>query len=530
MVSPKSNHPPNLHELATTMNLSIVSGEGDRTLADLTDDSRTVQPGMLFISRGGEADAFTAYGRSALQQGASAWLFHASQLGEARAIREQIQSDTTLLTTNQPIDQALCGRLAEAVFDHPSRKLRLAAVTGTNGKTTTAFIMRHLLEAAGMRCGLIGTIITDDGSPQGPRVATLTTPGAIEFSRLLAAMVRHGCQAAVAEVSSHALDQGRVAALRFDVAVFTNLTRDHLDYHGTMENYAAAKARLFESLDEHGWAVINADDAHAQRMVINTSGRIIETRIIDSSDSHCEDSPKPTTPKRSLAVADVLELSATGSRVRFNGPWGSTDVTLPYIGLHNVNNALQATTAANALTDMSKRLRVILKNSPQVPGRLERILTDHPANRPNVVVDYAHTSDALENVLRALRPITPSDGRLIVVFGCGGDRDTGKRPLMAKIAHDLADAVVITSDNPRTENPQAILDDIAAGLPQETPRTTSCEVLIEIDRETAIRRAIENARPQDTVLIAGKGHEDYQIIGHQKQHFDDREVARACLA
>lgn len=522
--------PVRLDALAEAFELSVHVADHDKVINDLTDDSRQVERGMLFISRGVEEAAALQFGRDAIARGAALWLVHESMAEPAKNVIQQTNSHATLLTTAATMDQAFCGHVAEFVFGQPSRKLRLAAVTGTNGKTTTAFIMRHLLEAAGMRCGLIGTIITDDGSPDGPRTAALTTPGAIEISRLLASMVRHGCQAAVAEVSSHALDQGRVAALRFDVAVFTNLTRDHLDYHGTMEAYAAAKAKLFESLDERAWAVINADDAHAERMVENTAGRVIETRLVHADEIQSEESPEPATTKRSQALAQVLELDATGSRVRFDGPWGSTDVTLPYVGLHNVSNALQATTAANALTDMSQQLRVILRHCPQVPGRLERILTDKPHESPNVVVDYAHTSDALENVLCALRPLVPERGRLIVVFGCGGDRDKGKRPIMAKIAHGLADVVIITSDNPRTEDPQVILDDIAAGLPEPGSRRDPVSVLIEADRTLAIRQAIELADPNDTVLIAGKGHEDYQIVGTEKHHFDDREVARECLA
>lgn len=527
-----------LSELAAALGLWVSDEHAGRTVADLTDDSRHVQPGMLFVTRGGDAEQAMHFAKAALQGGAAAWLVHESLAAQAKlVVAEEAGGDVALLTTSDPIDQAFCGRLAEFAFGHPSKQLQLVGVTGTNGKTTTAFIIRHLLESTGVKTGIIGTILTDDGSPDGPEVATLTTPGSIVFSRLLARMVKNGCRAAVAEVSSHALDQGRVAALQFDVAVFTNLTRDHLDYHGTMANYAAAKALLFESLSDDATAVVNADDAYANRMVENTAARIVETCIVNAkaggANQNAAVGPQlSTTSNRTRCLAEVIYLSATGSRIKLHDLDPQIEVSIPYIGRHNVSNTLQAIAAANAIQPVASDLDELLEQCPQVPGRLEVVTLESDTACPTVVVDYAHTSDALENVLNALRPITHEAGKLIVVFGCGGDRDTGKRPMMAEIACRLADTVVITSDNPRHENPDTILSDILKGVPKalrSKPQHPACDhagpVIVESDRAIAIRHAIDHATRHDTVLIAGKGHEDYQIIGDEKQHFDDREEA-----
>ena len=555
------NHATALSRLIDELNLTPPGSAGSsapgapgsdarpQQVTDLTDDSRRVTPGCLYIARpAATAEATRQHLADAVQRGAAAVLVEASLLPQITGEKLPV-----VLTTAEPIDQAFCGRAAEAFFDHPSRKLRLAGVTGTNGKTTTAFIIQHLLKAAGVKTGLIGTVYLDTGSPDGPRAAELTTPGAIDFSRLLAEMVANGCRAAVAETSSHALHQQRTAALRFDVAVFTNLTRDHLDYHETMEHYADAKALLFESLDERAWAVVNADDPASQRMMRDTRAHVLTTHVVDARGSQTA-APLPEAMTPTACCAEVLSLTATGSRTRVTGPWGSFEATLPYIGMHNVSNTLQALAAANAMTDISRQLRTVLHQCPQVPGRLERVSPPAPgtpvtpvtpgsdkaamlpgaslpgASLPGVLVDYAHTNDALENVLHAVRPIVPAPGRLIVVFGCGGDRDKGKRPLMAKVACELADAVVITSDNPRTEDPDAIIRDITAGIAPQKCAAGATEVAIEPDRAAAIRLAIRAAAPGDMVLIAGKGHEDYQIIGTTKRHFDDREIAAQALA
>ncbi len=361
---------------------------------------------------------------------------------------------------------------------------------------------------------MIGTVFTDVGDPSGPEPAELTTPGAIDVQRLLARMVDHGCDAVVMEVSSHALHQGRTAGLDFAAGVFTNLTGDHLDYHGTMEAYADAKAILFDGLSAQACAIVNGDDPVAGRMVRDTAAHVLRTHVCP---------PRQQREGHETARAEIGSMTASGSDVAFVGPWGSFDVLLPLVGRHNVSNALQALAVAAVMTHASgKALREALSQCPSVPGRLERVTASGETPAPNVLVDYAHTHDALRNVLEALRPLV--SGRLIVLVGCGGDRDKTKRPKMARVAADLADRVVITSDNPRTEDPDAIIADMLEGVSGHETR-----VDVIADRAAAIASAINVAEPQDTVLLAGKGHEDYQIVGTTKRHFDDREHAAAAL-
>jgi len=505
-------------KLATLINnleLDLRQGDTDRWIADLTDDSREVAPGSLFIARPGQAADGSAFIGDAIERGAAAILSPRMAQPEALAHHR----DVTWLVT-EPVDQALCGELAERFFDRPSRKLRLVGVTGTNGKTTTAFAIQHLLRTADMPAGLMGTVMVDDGASR--RDAGLTTPGGIEFSRRLAGMVKNGCGAAVCEVSSHALEQKRTAALAFDVGVFTNLTGDHLDYHGSMEAYAAAKAKLFQQLPPEGWAIINGEDPHAERMVRDAECRVLWTTLTPSAQADHSDADQPS------CRAEILALEADHSRARFDGPWGSFNVRLPLVGRHNVANTLQAAAAANVVVSLSRRLKPGLEQCPHVPGRLEVVSPDEsaaeaPHARPAALVDYAHTHDALENVLLALEKVTR--GALVLVFGCGGDRDADKRPKMAQVAARFADRIYVTSDNPRTEEPDAIIKDIMRGMPAHRRR----DAIVEPDRAKAIRRAVSEAEPADTILIAGKGHETYQIVGKQTRHFDDREEAAAVL-
>ncbi len=490
-----------LGDLLHNLPVQLVAGSLDAELTDLTDDSRHADPGCLFIAREGAKEDGQRYVTAACAAGAAAVLSTAQPPAD-------LPGNVAWVTTPR-VDQALCGELAERFFGYPSRKLQLIGVTGTNGKTTTTYLIRHLLNAAGMKTGLIGTIILDDGQRERP--AELTTPGAIDLSRLLAQMVRHGCRAAVMETSSHALHQGRTSALDFRVAVFTNLTGDHLDYHGTMDRYADAKAILFQRLKPDAWAIVNGNDPYAAAMLADCPAHRFWCTM---------DEAHPGDDR--TGVAQALSLDAAGTSARFTGPWGSVEVRLPLVGRHNLMNCVQAIAAANCVFPLSRALREALHNCPRVPGRLELVDIGRD-DVPATVVDYAHTHDALENVLLALRPV--SRGRVHVVFGCGGDRDRTKRPKMAAVACKLADRVYITSDNPRTEEPQAIINDILAGVPIEQ----RSKVTVEVDRTRAIRQALHAADPRDTVLIAGKGHEDYQIIGQQKFHYDDREVAGEIL-
>jgi len=497
-----------LSQLIESLDVRIERGTLDLLITDMVDDSRRVTPGCAFVARSGSARDGRCYIDEAIARGATAVIAAGS-------------------------DPAVVGQLGERFFDHPADKLRLVGVTGTNGKSTICFLIQHLLENAGVHCGLISTVVVDDGQTRS--LATLTTPGAIDVSRYLAQMVTRGCDAAVCEVSSHALHQGRTAALDFDVAVFTNLTGDHLDYHQTMEAYADAKAMLFESLSDKAWAIVHRDDAYAQRMARDCKAQLLWTTLDDEA----------SEPETNVCRAKVRQLTSDRSDATFTGPWGSVDAILPLVGRHNVANVLQAITAANCITPVSQGLRDALSNCPQVPGRLERVRTAAKTGSdpvlshvlsPNVLVDYAHTHDSLENVLLALRLITHQrGGRLICLFGCGGDRDTTKRAKMGEVACRLADVVVITSDNPRSEDPDAIIRDILVGIADDKRKT----ITVLSDRAEAIQLAVQAAEAHDTILLAGKGHEDYQIIAAsdpqnslektRKIHFDDREHAAAAL-
>ncbi len=515
-----------LKDLIDGLGLGVVAGNPGQIVTEITDDSRAVTPGCLFIARSGHKTDGHDYVLDAIQRGATSVLTD----GKLTHTESGDESPIAWVHADRPVDNALLALLAERFFGHPSDKLKLVGVTGTNGKTTTVLIVQHLLKAAGVKAGIIGTIVIDDGATRTE--SNLTTPGAIELSRILAAMVRNGCKAAVMETSSHALHQNRTGALRFSVAAFTNLTGDHLDYHGTMEQYAAAKALLFERLSPEATAVVNAEDAWAARMISGTAARVLGCAI--DSKTHADNLEK--APKQAPEQAQSLTqpqvratlrgLHAGSSEALFEGPWGACEVRLPFVGRHNVMNALQAAACAHAVAPLTAdQLVRAFSDCPAPPGRLEPVSISSPsaAKLPTVLVDYAHTHDALQNVLQALRPLTK--GKLITLFGCGGDRDRTKRPKMAKVACDLSDAVVVTSDNPRTEDPQAIITEILTGV----PASALSKVTVEADRAQAIARTIAQARPDDVVLLAGKGHENYQIIGTTKRHFDDRQEAANAL-
>jgi len=498
-----------LQTLIQGLGLRHLSGPADATLNAITDDSRAATPGCLFIARGTPADQIT-YAAQAIQRGAAAIL--------SGPVDQLTTTHNVAWHTHERVDQRLAGTLAERFYGNPAEKLALVGVTGTNGKTTIALLTQHLLQSAGTRTGVIGTIHTDDGTAAGRRAAHLTTPGAIEFSRELARMADAGCIAVTAEVSSHALDQGRADALRFRAAVFTNLTQDHLDYHKTMQAYAKAKSILFTQLVPDGTAVVNRDDPYAEDILADYSGPVLWTSL----------SQTDIEAGRRVCYAREIELRADSSSARFIGPWGDINVTLPLVGRHNVCNTLQAIAAAYSVTGKTDSLIHALQTIPQVPGRLERVKPQAPhgqaAQPPTVLVDYAHTPDALDNAASALRPLTP--GRLIVMFGCGGDRDKTKRPKMARAACRYADRIYLTSDNPRTEDPDAIIQDALPGIPENR----KADLVVQPDRGAAIRASVLEGAAGDTVLLAGKGHEDYQTIGRENIHFDDREHAAEALA
>ena len=512
MISLKGLSGMRLEKLIQGMNLRHHAGPEDAAITELSDDSRTVTAGALFLSRGQSAERQNHI-RQALERGAAAVISEPIDYPNFPVDIPWFQHDR--------VDQHLAGTLAERFFGEPAKRLALIGITGTNGKTTTSLLIQHLLQHAGIQTGVIGTIYTDDGTEAGRRTASLTTPGAIEFSRELARMADAGCKAVVAEVSSHALEQGRAGALSFQAAVFTNLTQDHLDYHKTMEAYAKAKSILFQQLAPDGCAILNRDDPHARQVLAGRQGPTWWTTL------------KESEPRASITLCRASEISlrAGDSTARFTGPWGDIKANLPLVGEHNICNTLQAIAAAHSISNLSDSLCEALQAIPQVPGRLEKVTYIPPSNEappPDdepraVLVDYAHTPDALVNALSALRPVTT--GKLIVMFGCGGDRDKTKRPLMAQAACQFADEIFLTSDNPRTEDPEQIIRDATEGVPDDKKN----DLTILPDRAAAIRASVLTGQAGDTVLLAGKGHEDYQTIGTDNIHFDDREHAASAL-
>jgi UDP-N-acetylmuramoyl-L-alanyl-D-glutamate--2,6-diaminopimelate ligase len=465
----------------------VVTAPGDAPpITGITTDSRLAGSGDVYIAvRGSQTDGHR-FVRDAVGRGAAAIVVETSQ---GLPVPEVVVRD----------GRAAALGLARAWYDDPGRSLRLIGITGTNGKTTTTGLVRHLLNERGT-AGSIGTLGAFDGSGAAvPSTAgSLTTPGAIDLQATLAALRDRGTEFVAMETSSHSLDQGRLDGLTFAAAVYTNLTRDHLDYHGTMEAYLAAKLRLSTYLSLGGVEIVNRDD-EAWRALPERAGRVTFGTAPDAD-----------------VRASELELDAAGSSFRLTTPWGAADIRLPLLGDFNVSNALAAAATALALGRPIGEVAARLAASPQVPGRMERI-----GERPCVILrDYAHTPDALERALATLRPLT--SGRLIVVFGCGGDRDRGKRPIMGQVAAERSDLAVVSSDNPRTEDPEAIIDDIVAGM-------GSAPHIRLADRRAAIARALEEAAPGDTVLLAGKGHETYQVIGTEKVPFDERDVVADVL-
>ena len=464
-------------------------------VADLVDDSRRVGPGAAFLAVRGAA------------QDGHAWLPAAARAGASVAIVEDPRAAEAAGVPWVQVHDArrAAAQAAAAYHEWPARALTLIGVTGTNGKTTTVGLIRHLLDDPTHRAASIGTLgvlVGTEGSVL-PGGQGLTTPGPVELQRVLRQLVNAGVRTVAMETSSHALDQRRVDGLAFAAGVFTNLTRDHLDYHGTMEAYRDAKLRLLGLLARDGVACFNLDDptwravAHAPRLL----GFGMD-------------------PQAAVSARD-LTFTRNGSRFLLVAPEGAHSVDLPLIGDFNVANALAAAAAALAVGEPVARVAARLATVPQVPGRLEIL-----RSAPTVLRDYAHTPDALERALQAVRPFTRSEGsegapgRLLVVFGCGGDRDRGKRPEMGRVAEALADDVIVTSDNPRTEDPERILDDIAAGM-------TPGRFHREVDREAAIAYALRRATANDVIVLAGKGHETYQIRGTTSYPFDEREIVAA---
>ncbi len=459
---------------------------GPVPVSGVTADSRAVRPGWIYVAVRGSAVDGHRFVPEAVRAGAAAVVVEEPSGG---AVPEVVVRD----------GRRAAQLLGRAWFGDPGSRLTLIGITGTNGKTTTTALVRHLLNAGGTT-GSIGTLGAFDGrgDPIPSIAGNLTTPGPIDLQETLAALVDRGATQAAMEASSHSLAQGRLDGLAFAAGVFTNLTRDHLDYHGTMEAYREAKLLLRTLLRPDGVEVLNADDPAWDL----PPGPVRRVRFGLASGADLR--------------ATGISLAATGTRFRMEGRFGTAEVALPLLGAFNVSNALAAGACALELGVSLAGVVERLVAAPQVPGRMERI-----ADRPCVVLrDYAHTPDALARALETLRPLTA--GRLIVVFGCGGDRDRGKRPEMGRIAAEVADVAIVTSDNPRTEDPERILADVAAGMGEGPHR-------MRVDRREAIAEALSEARADDTVLLAGKGHETYQVIGTEKLPFDEREIVQSLV-
>ena len=477
----------------------------ERVVTGVAYDSRRVEPGAVFVALRGLRQDGVVFAEQAMARGAAAIV------AETPAPRGAALPWIAVRDARLAIAE-----LAAAFHRHPSEALAVVGITGTNGKTTTSYLLSAIFDRAGMPCGRIGTVSYRVRGEEHD--APHTTPEAPDVQALLRAMVDEGCGACVMEVSSHALALRRADAIRFAAGVFTNLTRDHLDFHGGMEAYFEAKRRLFELLPERAIGVLNLDDPHGARLV----------EIAPRPVTYAIDRPADITP-------GPFALSFDGLRFDLRTPRGQLHVSSRLVGRPNVYNILAAASTAMAFDLPFSAIEQGLADLEHVPGRFQ--VVSSPADDVKVVVDYAHTDDALKNLLETARPL--ASGRVITVFGCGGDRDRTKRPLMGAVAARLSDIVVVTSDNPRSEDAARIIEDIKRGLPALVERPSGKtgapgggrgpECLTIPDRREAIERAVREAKAGDLVLVAGKGHERYQVIGDRVLPFDDVEVARAAL-
>lgn len=484
----------NLERLLEELEPVRVEGQSNREITDIAYDSRRVSPGALFVALQGRRVDGSTFIREAEERGAAAVLCERSV---------SVKSGVCLVVA--PDARLAMAQAACAFYGHPSRKLKVAGITGTNGKTTVSFMTRHAFESAGIKTGLVGTVQYMIGDRAIP--ASRTTPEAPDLQRMLGQMAQIGCEAAVMEVSSHSLVQKRTRGVEYYACVFTNLTQDHMDFHGTFEEYFRAKSLLFapdSGAPAPRFAIINVDDPWGVKLLETCAGG---TEIVAFGED-----------EKASVRAENIVLNDCGSAAHVRSPWGEADIRLGLIGAFNVSNALAALAVCGAAGLDFEEAADSLASLKGVPGRLEQV--DGSAGF-KVFVDYAHTPDALQNVLSALRAITRN--RLIAVFGCGGNRDARKRPLMGAAAACLADKVFVTSDNPRRENPDDIIAQILMGIENKD------KVSVVGDRRQAIRAAIAEAREGDVVVIAGKGHENYQEFYNTVVPFDDRQEAAACL-
>ena len=480
-----------LKELLASIRPLDIIGDAEADITGVNIDSRRIENGHLFVAMKGTQVDGHRFIPKAIELGARAVL--------CEDVPEETHSGVTYIKVESTEDSV--GKVATVFYGDPSRKLHLVGVTGTNGKTTIATLLYNMFRKMGHKCGLLSTVcnyIEDEPIP-----ADHTTPDPIELNRLLARMVEAGCEYAFMECSSHAIAQKRIGGLTFAGGIFTNLTRDHLDYHKTFENYRDAKKAFFDMLPKTAFAITNADDKNGMVMVQNTKAQV------------------KTYSTRQMAdyKAHILECHFEGMYLDIDGQ----EVGVQFIGKFNVSNLLAVYGAARMLGKSQQDILLVLSTLKSVSGRLEPIRSDKGVT---AIVDYAHTPDALENVLNAIHEVLNGKGSVITVCGAGGNRDKGKRPLMAQEAVKQSDRVIITSDNPRFEEPQDIINDMLAGLNAAQMK----KVLAITDRREAIKAACMMAEKGDVILVAGKGHEDYQEIKGIKHHFDDKEVLREIFA
>jgi UDP-N-acetylmuramoyl-L-alanyl-D-glutamate--2,6-diaminopimelate ligase len=474
----------------------IPAPAGDAPVSEVAYDSRRATSHSVFVALRGQKSDGTQFAAQAVARGAAA------VVAEAPA-----PAGVNVPWIVVPDARLALAVLADRASGHPSGSLQVVGITGTNGKTTTAYLLRSIFEAAGIKCGLLGTVVYNVGDQD--HEATRTTPEAPDVQRMLRQMLDNACGAAVMEVSSHALSLRRVEAIAFAAGVFTNLTRDHLDFHGDMESYFSAKRRLFELLPPEAPAVVNLDDPRGPALA--TAHRHVLTYAVNQTAS--------VTP-------EPFELSLQGLRFTARTPRGPVHIASRLVGRPNLYNLLAAIATGVALDLPLDAIERGLHNLQGVPGRFQVVSSND--DDISVVVDYAHTDDALKNLLETARAL--SKGRMVTVFGCGGARDRTKRPLMGAVAGRMSDVVVVTSDNPRSEDPARIIEEVMRGIPGARASSNGPQVLAIVDRGEAVARAIDLARPGDLVIVAGKGHEKTQVIGDRELPFDDVLVSQAALA
>lgn len=481
-----------LCDIIADISATKIIGDNTTVISHLTLDSREVSRGSLFFAVKGESVDGHSFIAKAVEAGASAVV--------CEALPEQPLDGVTYILVDDSAEAV--GMVSSAFYGYPSRELSLVGVTGTNGKTTTATLLYDLFKMNGTKCGLISTVIYRIGEESMP--STHTTPDGITINRMLSQMVEQGCSHCFMEVSSHSLVQRRVAGLEFDAALFTNITHDHLDYHKSFPEYIKAKRLLFDTLPKSSYAIYNGDDRNGEIMVQNSKAKRVSFSLSSVSDYKCR----------------IIERHLDGMLLEID----SSEVWVGLIGDFNAHNLLGVYVVARLLGMDKEEVLQRISMLRSVVGRFQYVVSE---DGKVAIVDYAHTPDALKNVLETIAQIRRDDSRIITVVGCGGDRDKTKRPVMAKLALDMSDFVMLTSDNPRTESPEAILKDMEAGL--KDMASASGRYVIISDREQAIRMAVAYAKGGDVILVAGKGHENYQEIDGKRHHFDDMEQVRAAL-